>query len=308
MLSFLIRKFIPNYDDVKNTNVRERYGVLGGGIGVVCNLILFLAKLGAGLLIGSIAVVSDAFNNLSDLGSSLVSVIGARLSVKRADEKHPYGHGRAEYISALIISFIIIFFGAELLKTSVGKIFNPTDVVLGGVSFVLLLLSVPVKIWMWYCNKKMGEKIESEILLAAAKDSINDTVATSAVIASALISSFLPVSIDGAAGVCVSALVIYTGIKIACGTIDRLMGEAPDAELIGKIESMIRCKEGIIGMHDLLVHDYGPGHKIASAHAELPSDMSLTEAHRIIDEAEHEIMSDLGVDIVIHIDPILFSK
>lgn len=307
-MDFLIRKFIPNYEDANDPTVRERYGVLGGGIGVVCNLILFIIKLGAGLLIGSIAVVSDAFNNLSDLGSSLVSVIGARLSVKRADEKHPYGHGRAEYISALIIAFIIILFGAELLKTSAVKIFNPTDVVLGKVSFVLLLLSVPVKLWMWYCNKKMGEKIESEILLAAAKDSLNDTAATSAVIASALISSFLPVSIDGAAGVCVSALVIYTGIKIAWGTIDRLMGEAPDAELISKIENMILCKEGIIGMHDLLIHDYGPGHKIASAHAELPSDMSLTEAHRIIDEAEHEIMRELGVDIVIHIDPILFGK
>ncbi len=304
MLKFLISRFVPNSDDTSNPEVREAYGTLGGVLGIVCNLILFAIKLTAGYAINSIAVVSDAFNNLSDMGSSLVSIIGARLSSKRADAEHPYGHGRAEYISALIIAFFILFFGAELLKSSVTKIFKPDAVELSAVSVGILITSVPVKLWMWHYNRVMGKKINSAILMAASKDSLNDTIATSAVIISALLAYVVPFPIDGIAGVCVSGLVIYTGIRIAHSTTDRLMGVAPDPKLTEKIEDMITGEDCVMGMHGLLIHDYGPGHKIASAHAEIPADMSLTEAHDIIDKVEHKIMSELGVDIVIHIDPI----
>lgn len=304
MLNFLITHFIPNSDDISNPEVRERYGTLGGTLGIVCNLLLFAIKLTAGAAINSIAVISDAFNNLSDLGSSLVSVIGARLSGKRADKEHPYGHGRAEYISALIISFLILFFGAELLKSSVVKIFKPEEVKLNIVSVVLLVLSVPVKLWMWHYNRVMGKKINSAILMAASKDSLNDTIATSAVIVSALLAYVIPFPIDGIAGICVSALVIWTGVQIAHSTTDRLMGVAPDEKLIEQIEKTITDEKCITGMHDLLVHDYGPGHKIASAHAEISADMSLTDAHDVIDRVEHKIMNELGVDIVIHMDPV----
>lgn len=304
MLNFLIKHFIPNSDDISNPEVRERYGTLGGTLGIVCNLLLFAIKLTAGAAINSIAVISDAFNNLSDLGSSLVSVIGARLSGKRADKEHPYGHGRAEYISALIISFLILFFGAELLKSSVVKIFKPEEVNLNIISVGLLVLSVPVKLWMWNYNRVMGRKINSAILMAASKDSLNDTIATSAVIVSALLAYVIPFPIDGIAGVCVSALVIWTGIQIAHSTTDRLMGVAPDEKLIEQIEKTITDEKCITGMHDLLVHDYGPAHKIASAHAEISADMSLTDAHDVIDRVEHKIMNELGVDIVIHMDPV----
>lgn len=308
MIKLIIRRFIPNFEDVSNIEVRKRYGVLGGVLGIICNLLLFAAKLISGAAINSIAVISDAFNNLSDMGSSLVSVIGAEAGGKCADEDHPYGHGRAEYISALIISFLIIFFGLELLKNSVVKIFVPKPVALNAVSVVILVLSVPVKLWMWYYNRFMGKKINSSILTAASKDSLNDSIATSAVVLSAVISPFVPFPLDGIAGLCVSGLIIWTGIDVARTTINRLMGAAPSGELVCEIERMVLDGENVIGMHDLMVHDYGPGRKIASVHAEVPDNLPLIEVHDTIDKVEHRIMKELGVDIVIHMDPVPLTE
>lgn len=304
MIKLIIKRFIKNNDDITRPEIREKYGIIGGVIGVICNLILFAAKIVAGVMINSIAVISDAFNNLSDLGSSLVSAIGSRMSGKRADEEHPYGHGRAEYISALIISLLIIFFGIELLKSSVSEIFNPSSIKLNTVSIILLVISVPIKLWMWSANRYMGKRINSSVLYAASRDSLNDCIATSAVIVSALVSPYVSFPIDGIAGLCVSALVIWTGIGIARQTIDSLMGKAPDVDLIESIEKMVTSGENVLGMHDLMVHDYGPGRTIASVHAEVPDNLSLVEVHNMIDAIEHRIMRELGVDIVIHMDPV----
>lgn len=304
MIRFIVGAFVKNSDDIANPEVRKSYGILGGIIGIVCNMILFLIKLFAGLSVSSIAVVSDAFNNLSDLGTSFVAVTGAFLGGKSADEEHPYGHGRAEYISALVIAFLIMLFGIELLKNSIKDIFSPSDVKLNVTSAVLLGVSVIIKLWMWFANRYMGKKINSSILLAAARDSVNDCVSTLVVIASAIITPFVDFPIDAIAGIGVSSLIIWSGVMVARDTTGRLLGKAPSPELIAKIEDMILGGENILGMHSLLVHDYGPDRTIASVHAEVPDDLSVVEIHGIIDKIEHKIMNDLGVDIVIHMDPV----
>lgn len=308
MLKFIIRRFIPNYEDVKNIEVRKNYGVLGGILGIICNLFLFIAKLVVGVVINSIAVISDAFNNLSDLGSAIVSIIGSRLSGKRADEEHPYGHGRAEYISALIIGVLIIFMGIELFKSSVSELLNPKPVNINIVSALILLVSVVVKLWMWHYNKYMGKQINSSILMSAAQDSLNDTVATLLVIASAIVAPFVAFPIDGIAGILVSVGIVWSGIGVAISTINTLIGAAPDSQLISQIEEMVMSGENVLGMHDLLVHDYGPGRTIASVHAEVPDNLSLIEVHEMIDVIEHKIMQEMGVDIVIHMDPVPQKK
>lgn len=304
MISLIIKKFVPNYNDVSNPEVRERYGMVGGLVGMVCNLLLFVLKLLVGLMAGSIAVISDAFNNLSDLGSSLISVIGAKISSKSADSEHPYGHGRAEYISALIISFLIILFGVELIKSSVKEIFNPERVASNPLLIVVLIISIIIKLWMWRSNIYMGKRITSKMLKAAGRDSLNDAIATSVVAISAIASKYVEFSIDAVAGLLVSVMIIWSGIGIAKETVGRLLGEAPSEELIESIEKEVMSGENILGIHDLMVHDYGPGKTIASVHAEVPESLSLTEVHTVIDKIEHKIMNELNVDIVIHMDPI----
>lgn len=304
MIRVIINCFIPNSNDITNATVRKKYGVLGGVLGTVCNLILFTLKIITGIAIGSIAVISDAFNNLSDLGTALISIIGSKLSGKSADSEHPYGHGRAEYISALIISFLIILFGAELIKSSVMGIISPQTPNLNFLSISILSVSVLIKLWLWHSNRYMGNKINSAILLAAAKDSLNDVFATLAVILSTALSPFVPFSIDGVAGLCVSVLIIKTGFDIAKNTVGRLLGSAPPEELIQEIETMLVSNDDILGMHGLMVHDYGPGRTIASVHAEVPDNLSLIDIHNVIDDIEHKIMEELSVDIVIHADPV----
>lgn len=304
MVRFLIKRYVPNRDDISNPQVRKAYGVLCGILGVICNFCLFAAKIITGILINSLAVISDAFNNLSDLGSSLIAVTGSWLSGKTADAEHPYGHGRAEYISALIIAMIIFIFGIELFKSSVSGIINPSEVTLTISTAMILTLSVFIKLWMWSYNRFIGRKIDSSMLMAASKDSLGDMVATTAVILSAIVSPYVSFPIDECVGLCVSVMIIWAGISTARDTIDRLMGKAPSDELIAEIEKLLTDDEHILGMHDLMVHDYGPGRKIASVHAEVPSSLSVTEIHSIIDSIEHKIMDELGVDIVIHMDPV----
>lgn len=304
MINLIIKRFIPDCDNVKNPEVRKRYGMLGGVLGILCNLLLFVTKLVVGAVSGSIAVISDAFNNLSDMGSSLVTVVGAGVSGKRADKEHPYGHGRAEYISALVVAILIIVFGLELLKSSAEKLFDYEKVEMSAVSVVILIMSILVKLWMWHYNRVMGRRINSELLTAAARDSLNDVAATSAIVASAIAARFVSFPIDGIAGICMSGLIIYTGCGLVKTTADRLMGTAPDENLIDHIEEILLSEDSVLGLHDLMVHDYGPGRMIGSVHAEVPEDMQLCEVHRVIDEAEHRIMRETGVDIVIHMDPI----
>lgn len=304
MIKFLIKMFIPDYAFPDKPEVRVRYGMLGGALGIICNIILFAVKLFAGFMTNSIAVISDAFNNLSDTGASVISLASSKLSGMSADEGHPYGHGRAEYIASLLVAILIIIFGMELFGSSVGKIISGDKAVLNPTALILLLFSVAVKLWMWSSNTFMGKKINSTVLLAAARDSLNDVAATSAVIVSAIIAPFVSLPIDGITGAAVSVLILWTGYGIARDTIDRLLGQCPDEGLAEKIKNMVLDNDTVLGVHDLMVHDYGPGRIIASIHAEVPSELSLKEVHDVIDAAERRIGRELNVEIVIHMDPI----
>ncbi len=307
MIRFLVKKFVVDYENVSDDGVRERYSVLSGTVGILCNFFLFLLKLTTGLMMNSIAILSDGFNNLSDIGSSVVSVIGAKLSNKRPDHEHPFGHGRVEYVASLIVSFLILMVGVELLKSSVGKIIHPEAVTFYPVAVVILAASMLVKIWMFSYNRYLGKQIHSSLLLATARDSLNDVISTGAVIASTIIGYFLPFSIDGYVGVAVSVLILRSGYEIARDTISLLLGTAPEKETVDRLSEIVMSGEHIVGMHDLIVHNYGPGRVMASVHAEVPSDADVIVVHEEIDSLEQLANSEMGIILVIHMDPILVN-
>lgn len=305
MIKLLVRKLIPNFEQTESADVREKYGVLGGTLGIACNLLLFVLKLAIGAVSGSIAIISDSFNNLSDCGSSLVALFGAKLSNRRPDSEHPFGHGRSEYIASLIVSFITMMLGLELLKTSAGKIAAPQETALTPLLLVILSLSILVKVWMYSYNTYLGKTINSSVLLATAKDSMSDVVATAAIVAaSALATLFKMPVLDGIIGVVVSLLIIKTGFGVAADTIGLLLGKPPEPETVEKLTSMVLAGEGIEGVHDLIVHDYGPGRAMASIHAEVPDNYDIVRIHEIIDELEHKISAQTGIHMVIHMDPV----
>ena len=304
MIKLLIRIFVKDYESFEKTSVREAYGVLSGVIGIICNLILFVTKLLIGFMIGSIAITSDAFNNLSDTGSSLVAIVGAKLSSRDADHEHPYGHGRFEYVASLIISFIILLVGFELLKSSFSKALNPSLVSINPIIIVILTMTVVVKLWMYSYNRYIGKLIRSGVNIATAADSLNDVIATSAVIITTIIGALTKIPLDGYAGVIVSLLIMYTGFGIAKDTVNILLGMSPSEETVNKIMELITESESIRGAHDLKVHDYGPGRTIASIHTELSDKTDIVKAHAIIDGLEKKILKELGIDLVIHVDPI----
>ncbi len=304
MIRFLVKSRIHNYQNTQDPYVREQYGVLGGVLGIICNLLLFAVKVLTGLITGSIAILSDGFNNLSDMGASVVSILGAKMSSLRADEDHPYGHGRAEYISALVVAFLILFVGQELFLTAIRKILNPVPVSTSLSVMLLLVLSILGKLWMWHYNRYLGKAIGSEVLLAAAKDSINDCIATAAVLLSSLLVPFVSFPLDGIMGLLVSCLILWSGFQVARDTIHQLLGHRPTEELEEKITRAVLEHQNILGMHGLMVHDYGPGRIIASVHAEVPETLSLVDCHSMIDRIEKSILKELNVDIVIHMDPI----
>jgi len=305
MINFIIKKSIKDYNNLHDNKVRERYSVLAGILGIICNLFLFLLKISIGAILGSIAIISDAFNNLSDTGSSLISIIGAKLSNKKPDKEHPFGHGRFEYISSLVVSFIIILVGFELLKSAFSKILSPTPIRLNLPMLVILSASVTVKIWMYSYNKFISKKIDSGVLRAAAKDSLNDVIATLAIIASTAISDFLKFpQLDGIIGIAVSLLIMKSGFEIARDTINILLGTLPDKQTVNSIREIISSDPHIVGVHDLIVHDYGPGRVMASVHAEVADDAQIIKIHEIIDALEKKVENDVGVHMVIHMDPI----
>ncbi len=304
---FLTKIFIKNCDSVSSPSVRAAYGVFGGILGIVCNIFLFVLKLIVGSTIHSIAIISDAFNNLSDMGSSVVTMIGAKLSNQRPDEEHPFGHGRFEYISSLIVSFIIITMGFELIKSSFDKIINPVAPQFNIVLIAILSVSIFVKLWMFFAMRYLGKKIKSDVLLATSADSLNDTVATTVIILSVVLCRFLPPVTDGIAGMVVAVIICISGVKLAWETIGTLLGTSPDPEVASRIAEIILADEEILGIHDLIVHDYGPGRTLASVHAEVSCEKSAIMLHEIIDALEIKIMHDLGIETVIHTDPILVS-
>lgn len=303
MTNFLVKHFVTQ--DLSSPKARRQVGRLGGLVGMFLNLVLFAAKFTAGSLTGSIAVTADAFNNLSDAGSSVVTLVGFKMAGAPADPEHPFGHGRIEYIAGLIVSLIIIMMGFELLKGSAEKIFRPEAVSFSWLSFGILLLSIAVKGWMGLFNRRLGKMIGSAAMQATAMDSLSDAAATSAVLIGTVIAAATGVVMDGYLGVVVALFIMYTGFSTANDTLKPLLGKAPDKELVGQIERTVLAHEQIVGIHDLIVHDYGPGRCMVSLHAEVPSDSDILEMHDLIDMAEHELHETFHCDAVIHMDPIV---
>ncbi|OUO38264.1 cation diffusion facilitator family transporter [Flavonifractor sp. An306] len=304
MTERLVRRFIRDWENVGDPAVRERYGALSGGVGILLNLLLSLGKFFAGLLTGSIAVTADAFNNLSDAGSSVVTLVGFKLAGQKADDGHPFGHGRIEYLAGLLVSLLILMVGVELGKTSIEKIFHPEQVDFSLVTVVILIASILVKLWMCLFNRNLGRRIGSAAMEATATDSLSDVVATSAVLAGTLVGEFTGVSIDGWVGVVVAIFILRAGWGAAKDTVDPLLGSAPDPALVKEIQDVVLSHKQVVGMHDLVIHDYGPGRRMCSFHAEVPQNADIMEAHDAIDHIEREIYQKFGVETTAHMDPI----
>lgn len=304
MTEYLVRRFVKNYKDTENIQVRTAYGVLSSIVGILCNVFLFGAKITIGVLMHSISVMADGFNNLSDAASSIISFIGVKMAEKPADEEHPFGHGRIEYIAALVVSFLVIEVGITFFKSSAEKLRNPEEITFELVPFLILVLSVGVKLWMAFFNRKLGKRIDSKVMLATSADSMGDVITTSTTILSILVCTFIGWNIDAAAGLIVSLIVIWAGIGIARDTLEPLIGQAGDPELAKKIRQEVESYSGIEGTHDLIVHNYGPNRSMASIHAEVPRDVDIEVSHEIIDRIEREVTKKLGVFLVIHMDPV----
>ena len=304
MTERLVRRFIRDWENVGDPAVRERYGALSGGVGILLNLLLSLGKFFAGLLTGSIAVTADAFNNLSDAGSSVVTLVGFKLAGQKADDGHPFGHGRIEYLAGLLVSLLILMVGVELGKTSIEKIFHPEQVDFSLVTVVILIASILVKLWMCLFNRNLGRRIGSAAMEATATDSLSDVVATSAVLAGTLVGEFTGVSIDGWVGVVVAIFILRAGCGAAKDTVDPLLGSAPDPALVKEIQDVVLSHKQVVGMHDLVIHDYGPGRRMCSFHAEVPQNADIMEVHDAIDHIEREIYQKFGVETTAHMDPI----
>ena len=304
MTDFLVRHFVRDYQQVQDPAVRERYGVLSGGVGIFLNLLLSLGKFFAGVVTGSIAVTADAFNNLSDAGSSVVTLVGFKLAGQKADDGHPFGHGRIEYLAGLLVSLLILMVGVELGKTSIEKILQPEEVAFSLLSVGILICSILVKLWMSLFNRKLGKRIHSAAMQATATPSLSHVVATSAVLAGTLIGHFAHVSIDGWIGVVVAVFILRAGWGAAKDTLNPLLGTAPDPELVKAIQQLVLSHEQVVGMHDLVIHDYGPGRRMCSFHAEVPEGNDIMEAHDAIDHIEREIQEKFGIETTAHMDPI----
>ena len=305
MTGLLVRLFVKDADNTADPAVRGRYARLAGVTGIVLNLLLFAGKLTAGLLAASVAVIADAFNNVSDAGSSVITLIGFRLAGKHEDKGHPMGHGRLEYVSAFIVDMLIILVGAELLKSSFDKILHPSLPEVSVLTLCLLGAAVLVKLWLFFFYRKIGKTIDSAAIKATASDSISDAVATSLVLVSALIARFAGVGIDGWAGLLVAGFILFTGIRAAKETIDLLLGAPPDPAFIEEIREYVKNYPEVVGIHDLMVHDYGPGRKFISVHAEVPSDSDINYAHDVIDCIERDMHEKFGCIVTIHLDPIV---
>lgn len=304
--SLLVKTFIPKTDNTEN--LRDSYGYLAGFVGIIANLVLFVIKLIVGLLVGSIAIMADAFNNLSDAASSIITIVGFKLSKLPADKEHPFGHGRMEYLSALIVAFMVMLVGFQFVKSSIERILNPESITFEIVPFILLFVSIFVKVWLSKFNKFMGEKINSSALKAASMDALGDVFTSSCVVISFLAAKFTALPIDGYIGVFVALAILYSGFSLVKETMSPLIGEAPDPELVKAINDGVLSYDNIIGTHDLIIHNYGVGKCMASIHAEIPSDINIMEIHDIIDTAERELSEKLNIYLVIHMDPICMTS
>ncbi len=305
MTNFLLRLFVRNYENQEDTAVRAAIGALSGGVGIACNLLLFAGKLLVGLITGALSITADALNNLSDASGSIVTLVGFRLAEKPADARHPYGHAWVEYLSGLGVAALILVIGFELAKSSVGKILNPTSVEFSILAAGILLASIAVKLWMCLFNRKLGKEIQSSALMATAADSRNDCIATAAVLLAAVIEEASDLRVDGWMGLGVAVFILYSGIQLAKETINPLLGEGADPELRQKIVDYIQQQPKVLGYHDLMVHDYGPGQRFASLHVEMDRNEDPLKCHELIDDMERECLRSHNVHLVIHYDPVI---
>ncbi len=305
MISLLAKLFIPNRTDFKDAAVRRAYGMLCGICGIILNLFLFAVKFLAGTLTGSIAITADAFNNLADAGSSIITLFGFRLAGQKPDPEHPFGHGRMEYISGLFVSIAILIMGYELAKTSIDKILHPQLIQGSTLSIVILLVAVLIKLYIMFYNFSIGKKINSVAMRATAKDSLSDTLSTIVVLASTLIGAYAELAIDGWCGILVSVFIFISGVTALKETIGPLLGQPPEPEFIEEIETIVNSHPEVLGIHDLIVHNYGPGRQMISLHAEVSADSDLSLIHDTIDNIERELIEKTGAHAVIHMDPIV---
>ena len=305
MIELLAKWFIPHRDSMENGALRRAYGTLCGAVGIGLNILLFMGKFFAGQLSGSIAVTADAFNNLPDAGSSAVTLLGFRLAGKKPDTDHPFGHGRIEYISGLIVAGLILLMGVELAKSSFDKILHPEEVTFSALAVVILAVSVAVKLYMWFYNRRIGGKLRSAAMEATAMDSLSDAAATFAVLLATLIGKWTGLAVDGYVGLLVALFILFSAYKAAKETLSPLLGQAPDPELVQRIRDIVAEHDTVVGIHDLVVHDYGPGRQMVSLHAEVPASGDILELHDVIDNIERELHEKLHVQAVIHMDPIV---
>ena len=304
MIQLLARLCIKDYQETENAQVRLKYGMLCGIVGIVFNLLLFAGKALAGFISGSIAIIADAFNNLSDAASSLITLVGFRMAGQKADSDHPFGHGRIEYIAGLLVSVLILVCAFELLKSSVAKILHPGQLLFSPIIVGILVVSILFKCYMFFYNRQIGHRISSAAMLATATDSLSDAVATSVVLLATLVSHWTGVQIDGYCGVLVALFICYAGYGAARDTISPLLGHAPDPAFVRQVQELVMQYDGILGVHDIVVHDYGPGRVFLSLHAEVPADGELMAVHDLIDGIEHELREQLRCAAVIHMDPV----
>lgn len=304
MVTLLSKLFIKDRTDTQNPSVRQSYGMLCGAVGIFLNLCLFTGKFIAGLISNSIAITADAFNNLSDAGSSIITLIGFRMAGQKPDPDHPFGHGRIEYISGLLVAVIILLMGLELLKSSFTKILHPDELSFSPVILIILIVSILVKCYMYLYNHSLGKRLSSSAMLATATDSLSDVLATSAVLISTLVAHFSGLSIDGWCGILVGLFICYSGFGAAKDTISPLLGQAPDPEFVQQVTDIVTAHKEVIGVHDLIVHNYGPGRILISLHAEVPADGNILTLHDVIDTIEHELRNTLNCHAVIHMDPV----
>lgn len=307
MSRLLIKLFIERPDDIKDPKIRQSYGTLGSLVGIFCNLVLFALKISVGILSGSISIIADGLNNISDMGSSVITMLGFKLAGRPADSDHPFGHGRIEYMSAFTVAVLILLVGFELLKSSVTSLVNgipqPTYSVW---TIVILAVSIILKLWMFVFNRKVGKKIGSDALIATAQDSINDVIATSVILVSVAVTKLvsIPFNLDAVMGILVALFILYSGISAAKDTLNQILGMPPKKELIEEIENTVLSFKEFIGIHDLIVHNYGPGRQFASVHVEVPQNSDIVKCHEQIDLCEKLVSEKLDISLVIHMDPI----
>lgn len=304
MGKLLIRIFVKDHENTDDPRVRERYGKFAGVVGIVSNLILCIMKILIGLVSRSIAIIADGINNLADASSSIITLVGFKLASQPEDEDHPYGHARIEYLTGLFISIVIIVIGLQLLRTSIDKILHPEPLEFSCLTIIILVAAILIKLWQSMFNRSIGRKIRSVTLMATAADSRNDVISTSAVLISVIVGKFTGIQIDGYMGCLVALFIIWSGIQLVRETTSPLLGEAPDQELVDSIAEIVKKEPGVLGIHDLMVHNYGPGKIFASMHIEVDADGDLMESHDMIDNIEKRIKDELHVEFVVHMDPV----